>query len=470
MHARIQTATNLGIMMARFVISRSAPYAWLVCMACAMTAAPAPAQLSSGLISQEQAASVGLKRAWFARAQFDPSRSKLTDWILSGDQLLLLTDAGVIQAIDANTGKTNWVTQFGNPDYPSLGPDANDDHVAVINGSTLYLLDIASGRILGDRRIGGPPGAGPAVGQNHVYTSTLDGLVEGFPIELDAPQYRRWFYQSAGHISASPLVTPESVAWSTDRGNLYVSGATRPGVRFRLETSDKFDARPAYRAPMIYAIALSGDLFAIDELGGKLVWRYTTGYPTSRSPAAVGERLFVSSEEPMLHCVDASTGAPQWRAPGILEFAAVSKSRVYGVDRYGTIHILNINDGATVGLIPTGGVLNALVNDQTDRLFLISENGLVECLHEIGADKPTYYARPAAAKEDEKETKELEGKPEYQGEGQPTTTPVEVPAVKPAAPAAAPTDTGNPFGEPAAGSATPTEESDFGTGDENPFQ
>ena len=171
----------------------------------------------------------------------------------------------------------------------------------------------------------------------------------------------------------------------------------------------------------------------------------------------------------MLHCVDASTGAPQWRAPGISEFAAVSKSRVYGVDRYGTIHILNIKDGATVGLIPTGGVLNALVNDQTDRLFLISENGLVECLHEIGADKPTYYAKsPAAAKEGEKEG---EGKEEYQGDGQPATTPVEAPAVKPATPpAAAPTDSGNPFGEPAAASATPAEESDFGTGDENPFQ
>ena len=68
---------------------------------------------------------------------------------------MIVTDAGVLQALDANTGKTNWVTQFGNPNYPSVGPDANDKFVAVINGSTLYLLDRASGRIQGERRSAG---------------------------------------------------------------------------------------------------------------------------------------------------------------------------------------------------------------------------------------------------------------------------------------------------------------------------
>ena len=462
-------------MMVRFVISRLTRYAWLVFLAClTCVAAPACAQLSSGLISQEQATSVGLKRAWYARAQFDPSHSSLVDWILSGNQLLLLTDAGVLQAIDANTGKTNWVTQFGNPDYPSAGPDANDDYVAVINGSTLYLLDFASGRILGDRRIGGPPGAAPAVGQNHVYASTINGLIEGFPLDLSAPQYKSWFYQSFGHILAPPLVTPESVVWTTDRGNLYVSGAEKPGVRFRLETFDKFDARPAYRAPLIYAVALSGELFAVDELKGVLEWRYTTGYPTGRAPAAVGERLFVSSEEPMLHCVDASTGSPKWRSPGISQFAAATKSRVYGVDRYGTIRILNITDGAPIGSIPTGGELNALVNDQTDRLFLISESGLVECLHEIGADKPTYYAKPPADKTAAEKT-ESTGTETYHDDGQPSSQPAAAPAAQPAAKPLVPPQTETPFeaAAPEAGKTEqaepPAETPDFGT-DENPFQ
>jgi outer membrane protein assembly factor BamB len=460
-------------MMATFVQTRLCRHGWLACaVLLAGVAASAHAQLFSGLISQNQAASVGLKRAWFARAEVDPSRSRVVDWILSGDQLLILTDAGVLHALDANTGKTNWVTQFGNPNYPSVGPDANDKFVAVINGSKVYLMDRASGRILGERMIGGIPGAGPAVGENYVFVPTINGLIEGFPLELDAPQYRRWFYQSFGRILAPPLVTPESIAWTTDRGNLYVSGAVKPGVRFRLETSGKFDARAAYRAPLIYAIALSGELFAVNELNGTLAWRYMTGYPTNRAPAAVAERLFVSSEEPMLHCVDASTGLPQWRALGISQFAAVTKSHVYGVDRYGTIHILNIADGAPVGRIPTGGVLNALVNDQTDRLFLISESGMVQCLYEIGAEEPTYYAKPPVKSEAEPKP---EGGEEYRGDGQPATAPAAAPVAEPAAPApkavppAAESNQENPFGESTQQPAPAAEGTDFGTEDENPF-
>ena len=168
-------------MMLALVNSRCRQPGWLFGLVLLVgVAAPANAQLASGLISQEQAARVGMKRAWYARAQIDPSRTRVVDWILSGDQLLLVTDAGVLQALDANTGKTNWISEFGNPNYPSLGPDANDDFVAVINGSTVYILDAKSGRIQGDRRIGGAPGAGPAVGKNHVFVSTLGGLIEGY--------------------------------------------------------------------------------------------------------------------------------------------------------------------------------------------------------------------------------------------------------------------------------------------------
>ena len=460
-------------MMATFVQTRLRRHGWVACaVLLAGAAASAHAQLSSGLISQDQAASVGLKRAWFARAEVDPSRSRVLDWILSGDQLLILTDAGVLHSLDANTGKTNWVTQFGNPIYPSVGPDANDKFVAVINGSTLYLMDRASGRILGERMIGGIPGAGPAVGENYVFVPTINGLIEGFPFELNAPKYRRWFYQSFGHILAPPLVTPESIAWTTDRGNLYVGGAVKPGVRFRLETSGKFDARAAYRAPLIYAIALSGELFAVNEINGTLAWRYMTGYPTE--PRA-GRRRGAAVRQ--LGRADAPLRRRQHRSSAVADARHFTVCRRHQVARLWRrslrhVHILNVADGAPVGRIPTGGMLTALVNDQTDRLFLISESGLVQCLYEIGADKPTYYAKPPAATVAEPKP---EGGEEYRGDGEPATEPAAAPAVEPVAPApeteppAAKSSAENPFGESAEQPAPAAEGTDFGTEDENPF-
>lgn len=432
---------------------------WLLVVCGATTTASA--QLTSGLVSQADAASVGLKRDWFARAQVNPARSSVVDWILSGDQLLILTDAGMLQALDSNTGQTQWVTQFGNPHYPSLGPAANDQYVAVVNGSTLYVMDRERGRIQSQRRIGGAPGAAPAIGKDHVFVPTLTGLIEGYPLDPDAPEFSKWFYQSYGNTMVSPLVTPHSVIWSTDRGYLYVSGASVPGVRYRLEAGDAFDARAAHQDPLIYAVTRSGELFAVDEEDGILRWRYLTGFPTQRAPAAVGERLFLTCDEPMLHCVDAKTGLPEWQVPGIDQFAAVTKDYVYGVDRFGTIHILNIADGTPVGRIANDGSLKALVNDQTDRLYLISEAGLVQCLHEIGAEEPTLHHLPGAV-EKATEDKEAVGATEkYREDGESAAAPEE---------SAEPAAGENPFGAGAEDAEPAADDSGFGTGDDNPFE
>jgi outer membrane protein assembly factor BamB len=441
----------------------------LACVAlAAIVTVPARAQMGSGLITQEQAASVGLKRAWFARADVNPAYSRVTDWILSQDTLFLVTNAGVLQAMDANTGESLWSTQFGSPLYPSLGPAANDTIVAVINGSTLYLMDRKSGRILSDRRVEGVPSAAPALSNEFVFVSTFTGKVEGYPLDPNAPNFSRWYYKSFGRALAPPLVTPKHLVWTTSEGFLYFARAHDPGIEFRLETMGQFDARPAYRDPLIFAIALSGDLFAVDENTGTLRWRYLTGYPTDRAPAAVGDKLFVSSEEPRLHCVDAATGLGKWESLGISQFAAVTKSHVYGVDRYGTIHILSINDGSPVGKIPTGGTLDALVNDQTDRLFLISESGLVQCLHEIGANEPTHYAEhPAATSEGEAAAPAATAPIESAAPTEPAATGPSEGTEGFGEPAAEPE---NPFGAPAEEAAPPASESDFGVEDENPFE
>ena len=435
--------------------------------------AVANAQLDSGLISQAEAQSIGLVRSWFARAQVNPARSRAVHWVLSGEQLFVVTNAGTFHALDAGTGQTLWITHVGNPDYPSFGPGTNDQLVALVNGSTLYLLDRGNGHLVSQRPVGGAPGAGPSLSQEYVFVPLVTGRIEGYPLD-DESNRRAWFYQSYGRALVRPLATPQNVAWVTDAGYMYVASANNPRIRYRLETVSEFAASPAYHAPLIYAVSLAGELFAVDEQTGRQRWRYLTGFPTARAPAVVGDRLYVTSDEPMLHAIDANTGAGQWEAPGIVQFAATTKQHVYGIDNFGTLHVLDRTTGRRRHRISTGGAIHAMVNDQTDRLFLISETGLVQCLHEIGAEQPTYYIQPPSAAEGEAAEPPLEG---YRGEGEPPTEPR--PAAARPSDAEGPfaplpeVDAENPFGPPAGGEADesdePADESPFGVEDENPF-
>ncbi|MCI0334218.1 MAG: PQQ-binding-like beta-propeller repeat protein [Planctomycetes bacterium] len=341
------------------------------------------------LVSDAEARHLGLQRAWTTQVRLDPARNRVERAVLEGDRLTVMTSAGVVQEFNALTGETMWIAPIGNPDHPSLGPSSSAKFVAVINGSTLYVLDKMDGKPIVVRPVGGAPGAAPAVGEHYVFVPLAMGRIEAYP--LGEQKLTPWYYQSFGRAMVAPLATPESFVWSTDSGHLYVGRSADLGVRFRLETGSEIVASPAYGAPYVYAATSDGEVFSMHEMTGQRRWKYATGFPVTRAPAVVGDRVFVTSEEPMLHCIDATKGTAIWETPHIAQFAAASAKRVYGVDDLGALVVLDAATGALLGRMPTDSSTNALVNDQTDRVYLVSEDGVVQCLHELGAKEPMYH-------------------------------------------------------------------------------
>jgi outer membrane protein assembly factor BamB len=333
--------------------------------------------------------------------------------------------------------------------------------VALLNGSTLYVLDRADGRPIIVRPVSGAPGASPALAKEHVFVPLINGRIEGYP--LGEQTITPWFFQSYGRAMVPPLATPKSIVWCTDAGHVYVGDSQKLGVRFRLETGGDIAAPPAYRDPYIYAATMSGELFAVHELSGERRWKYAAGFLVTRAPAAVGERIFITTDEPALHCVDATNGRLLWETPSVTQFAAVSRNRVYGVDELGALVVLDVASGALVERMPTEGT-DALVNDHTDRLFLISKDGVVQCLQEIGAREPLYHNPPAKEAEPADTSAETTSEPAAAESSQPESDT--------APPAAADDD---PFGETdeadAAGEAdeAPADAGEFGVDDDNPF-
>jgi outer membrane protein assembly factor BamB len=417
-----------------------------------------PARCASRLIPQEELHQLGLTRAWFVQARLDRARNHLEHAVLHGDRLTVLTSAGVVQEFNALTGETLWTAAIGNENYPSLGPSCSDQYVALVNGSTLYVLDRADGRPVVIRRVGGAPGAAPAVSLNHVFVPLLNGRIEGYSL-TDDKKLTPWYYQSYGRTMVAPLATPQSIVWTTETGYLYVGNSVDPKMRFRLETGSEFVAPPAYRKPFVYVAAASGEVFAMQEMTGAREWKYTSGFPVTRAAAPVGERVYVTSEEPALHCIDAKTGSAVWDSPRVSQFAAASKQRVYGVDDLGAFVVLDGAKGSLLGRIAADHDIKSLVNDQTDRVYLVSDEGVIECLRETDAKEP-FYHNPKG---------EEPKKPEA-GATQPPTT--ASPAEKPQPPTAGATEEDKPEQPPAGEQPEKPEKpaGDFGVEDAgNPF-
>jgi len=346
------------------------------------------------LVTHDQAARHGFERAWFAQIPVDPARSRVSTWYLYYDRLYGVTDSGIITALNAETGEQLWAKQVGKPGYPAFGPGANSDFLGIVSGAKLYLLNRHDGRLEWVRELGSAPSSGPALSNNYAFVALVTGRIEGY--KLDDPAAQPWYYQSNGRTHLRPTATGRVVSWPTTAGFLYVSDADEPRVRFRLETNDDIVTSPAAAAENLYIASLDGYLYCLHELTGEEKWRYSTGYSIHSSPAIVGKQAYVASFEPALHAVDAETGQALWATLGVSHFAAQGKERVYASDRYGNLLVLDAKTGNPVSRMAVAEGLSTLVNDQSDRVFLVNDRGLVQCLREIGATEPTLYRQPAA--------------------------------------------------------------------------
>jgi len=99
---------------------------------------------------------------------------------------------------------------------------------------------------------------------------------------------------------------------------------------------------------------LSVAVASLSAAPGDLVWSYATGGPVRSSPAVADGRLYVTSGDTYLYCLDADTGAFVWsyqlNTGGYPEDSspAVWSGYVYANDIYGRVHCLNAETGAHV--------------------------------------------------------------------------------------------------------------------------
>lgn len=340
------------------------------------------------LISEADARQQGLTRAWFSQVQLNPAQHRVESATLADKQMVVLTSSGAVQAINAQTGQTEWITRVGNPRFASLGPAVGPAHVAVVNGTSLFVLDRVDGREVAIFRTSSGVAAGPAIAEGHVYVPLFNGRLEAFSVHAKVKRFTPVFYSSAGRLFLSPVAGARGVVWANDRGALYGADASQRGVRYRFDGGSPIVATPATLGGMVYAPTAAGHVYALEESKGARRWRYSTGARILYSPVAIGETLYVATDEPALHALERSTGARKWVTGGVARFVAASQQRLYGLDQRGGLLVLDQVTGSPVSRIANRDAGNPVLNEQTDRLYVMSDDGLLQCLHEIGAEQP----------------------------------------------------------------------------------
>ena len=323
---------------------------------------------------------------------------RMTRKVIPDITLFAVTDRALTIAIDGETGRTIWTSFAGHPNYPTLGPGVSDKYVAIVNGVTVYILDSANGDIVATQRFQGAAGAGPALSDEFVFIPMVKGAMVGFHMgDLIAGRFlspKR--FKCHGISTMQPLVVPGSVIWPTDRGHLYVANSDRQGVRYRLEAQDDIVTLPvayfAENAIKLIVVSIDGYVYCLHERSGEVLWRFSAGQSMSETPIVHEEYAYVFTDRGSMFKISVETGEEVWRVQGIKKCIASSEERLYCVNRSGQILIVDPKSGGTMARMSTELADFKVFNTSTDRIYIGTKTGQLQCLREVQNEWPVLHA------------------------------------------------------------------------------
>ncbi|MDD3588939.1 MAG: PQQ-binding-like beta-propeller repeat protein [Thermoguttaceae bacterium] len=147
--------------------------------------------------------------------------------------------------------------------------------------------------------------------------------------------------------------------------------------------------RPENRQGGLFIIGSeSGYVYALNDVTGELRWTYLTRTGVSERIAAFGKSVYIPTESGDFFSVNVETGYENWNTKNVAKMIAASDNRLYVADTLGRVVSIDRANGNRDKVLNVGLVDYKVFNRENDRIYLVSKDGVVQCLHETLLEEP----------------------------------------------------------------------------------
>jgi outer membrane protein assembly factor BamB len=237
--------------------------------------------------------------------------------------------------------------------------------VAYVNNFQGWLraIDVRTGRVLWQRRIGSLIAASPAVDPKRkiLVTTTMQ---PGYAYAISLANGKvKWRYYT-GMAEPSPVIRSGVAYFGTTGGNVYALDLDRRKPRWVFHGGVKITSSPALVGNRLYFGDYAGRVFALDSRNGRVVWQGSAGTRVYGTVAVSHGRVFAPSVFSGLSALSARTGRLLWRIPvGVYLYSspAVFRGRVYFGTYAGLVYSADARTGKILWSRPAGGAVSGAV-------------------------------------------------------------------------------------------------------------
>lgn len=310
-------------------------------------------------------------------------------------RLVFATSDGLVQTFDAESGAMFWSSPCGLASAPAHPAAVSAAGVSIIHGRNLYLLDWNSGKQLMNKELAAGSSVALAVCNDLAYVTDFRGRLQAYGLGV---KRKPWSSQIIGRAVGQPvsLADQSFCAIASKDGYVYTMIAgENPGLWTRYETSSSISGSLAAGNGAFYAGTGDGLLTKIsvqDRLGG-LDWDYPAGETITAPALVAGKRVVTTTEDGAIHCIDDENGLGLWAKRGMrVEQPIAFAGNAFLCSTFsGEILSFDAETGAIKGRTSPSRLKTLVRNNVSDRLYIVGENGRLQCLRARGAVLPTMF-------------------------------------------------------------------------------
>lgn len=325
--------------------------------------------------------------------------------VVAGGRVYLLDADLVVQAVDAESGRSVWRRNVARAATRARGagrsifrpasflPGGRDGALggglSVLDGrlfvatghGDVVALSLADGAEAWRTDVGVPIHAAPLAASGRVWVTSNDSELYALDAATGTVQWTQSAIAEPARMLAAPspalvgdtLVAPfasgEIIAMVAANGRrLWSEGLTRQGALTSLSAINDIAGRPAVAGGSVFAASQSGVLAAVDLRTGIRVWDKPIS--SIQTPWVAGDFVFAVSTQGELVCLDRATGGVRWlvnlprfenadKRKGLIAWTGpvlVGGQLVLGNSR-GEVAMVRPEDGATVSTLRVGSPL-----------------------------------------------------------------------------------------------------------------
>lgn len=188
-----------------------------------------------------------------------------------------------------------------------------------------------------------------------------------------------------GRCVGEIIGTPNSVIFNTEIGIVYKYDMAGKKI-WQTGTNSSVHSSPSMNHDIIVFGNDYGELIALNNQDGKILYRKKIGRSFFCGTAVSGDVVYTGNDDGNLYAIDLKNGEILWRFSSgarIIMTPSVTSSEIYFGNLKGDLFCINKKDGKKIWQTSTGGVLNAtpyaadnylVVPDLNDRFYMVNKD------------------------------------------------------------------------------------------------